>query len=132
MTKMSPRIGFTDETSPKTTGWSPKHARLPRHASFGHCNTQTFVAALRHDRLDAPWVINGAMNRDLFELLCRDLARPDPARLRCDRPRQSFIAQKPKGRTGHARCRRVVPVPLFEENAPPGPFLITPTPRALI
>ncbi|RXV58668.1 hypothetical protein C6W92_16475 [Roseovarius sp. A46] len=52
----------------KTTGWSPKGTRLTCHAPFGHWNTQTFIAASRHDRLDAPWVINGAMNRDLFEL----------------------------------------------------------------
>ena len=38
----------------KTTGWAPKGARLIDHAPFGHWNTQTFIAALRHDRLDAP------------------------------------------------------------------------------
>ena len=27
-----------------------------------------FIAALRHDRLDAPWVIDGAMNREFFDL----------------------------------------------------------------
>src|SRR6056297_1609268 len=73
MANLLPRIGFIDETSlktnmAKTTGWSAKGARLTCHAPFGHWNTQTFIAALRHDRLDAPWVINGAMNRDLFEL----------------------------------------------------------------
>ena len=26
-----------------------------------------FIAALRHDRLDAPWVIDGPINRDLFD-----------------------------------------------------------------
>ncbi len=62
-----------DETSlktnmVKTTGWFSKGARLIDHAPFGHWNTQTFIAALRHDRLDAPWVIDGAMNRELFEL----------------------------------------------------------------
>ena len=67
------RLGFIDETSlktnmAKTTGWSPKGARLVDHAPFGHWNTQTFIAALRHDRLDAPWVINGVMNRELFAL----------------------------------------------------------------
>ncbi len=36
------------------------------YAPFGHWNTQTFIAALRYDRLDAPWVIKGAMNRNLF------------------------------------------------------------------
>lgn len=73
MANLLPRIGFIDETSlktnmAKTTGWSPKGARLIDHAPFGHWNTQTFIAALRHDRLDAPWVIEGAMNRELFEL----------------------------------------------------------------
>ena len=68
MRNLLPRIGFIDETSlktnmAKTTGWSPKGARLIDHAPFGHWNTQTFIAALRHDRLDAPWVIEGAMNR---------------------------------------------------------------------
>jgi transposase len=29
--------------------------------------TQTFVAALRCDRIDAPWVIDGAMNRPFFK-----------------------------------------------------------------
>ncbi|WP_211235969.1 IS630 family transposase [Leisingera aquimarina] len=70
---MLTRLGFIDETSlktnmAKTTGWAPKGARLIDHAPFGHWNTQTFVAALRHDRLDAPWVIGGAMNRDFFDL----------------------------------------------------------------
>ena len=27
-----------------------------------------FIAALRHDRLDAPWVIGGAINREFFDL----------------------------------------------------------------
>ena len=43
----------------KTTGWAPKGARLVDHAPFGHWNTQMFIAALRHDRPDAPWVIPG-------------------------------------------------------------------------
>lgn len=73
MANLLPRIGFVDETSlktnmAKTTGWSVKGARLIDHAPFGHWSTQTFIAALRHDRLDAPWVIEGAMNRDLFEI----------------------------------------------------------------
>jgi transposase len=66
------RLAFIDETSVKTnmvktTGWAPLGQRLRDHAPFGHWRTQTFVAALRHDRLDAPWVIDGAMNRDMFE-----------------------------------------------------------------
>ena len=63
------RLAFIDETSvktnmAKTTGWAPVGHRLRDHAPFGHWRTQTFVAALRHDRLDAPWMIDGAMNRE--------------------------------------------------------------------
>jgi transposase len=66
------RLAFIDETGLKTnmvklTGWAPVGERLVDHAPFGHWHSQTFVAALRHDRLDAPWVIPGAMNRELFE-----------------------------------------------------------------
>ena len=67
------RLAFVDETSvktnmAKTTGWAPCGQRLVDHAPFGHWRTQTFVAALRHDRLDAPWVIDGAMNAEMFGL----------------------------------------------------------------
>ena len=73
MANLLPRIGFIDETSlktnmAKTTGWSAKGTRLIDYTPFGHWNTQTFIAALRHDRLDAPWVLEGAMNQELFEL----------------------------------------------------------------
>ena len=63
-----PRRGSLKTNMAKTTGWSPCGARLIDHAPFGHWQTQTFIAALRHDRLDAPWVIGGAMNRELFDL----------------------------------------------------------------
>jgi hypothetical protein len=66
------RLVFIDETSlktnmVKTTGWAPVGDRLVDHAPFGHWRTQTFVAALRHDRIDAPWVIDGAINRATFD-----------------------------------------------------------------
>ena len=67
------RLAFIDETSMKTnmiktTGWAPRGQRLVDHAPFGHWRTQTFVGALRHDRMDAPWVIDGAMNGEMFDL----------------------------------------------------------------
>ncbi len=66
------RLVFIDETSlntkmVKTTGWAPVGQRLIDHAPFGHWNTQTFIAGLRHDGLTAPWVIDGAINRKGFE-----------------------------------------------------------------
>jgi len=65
------RLIFIDETSVKTnmiktTGWAPVGDRLIDHVPFGHWNTQTFIAGLRHDRLDVPWIIKGAMNTELF------------------------------------------------------------------
>lgn len=67
------RLAFIDETAVKTnmiktTGWAPRGQRLVDHAPFGHWRTQTFIGALRHDRLDAPWVIDGAMNGEMFDL----------------------------------------------------------------
>jgi len=67
------RLAFIDETAvktnmAKTTGWAPRGQRLADHAPFGHWRTQTFIGALRHDRLVAPWVISGAMNSEMFDL----------------------------------------------------------------
>ena len=63
MRNMLERLVFIDETSlktnlVKTTGWAPVGEGLIGHAPFGHWNTRTFIAALRHDRFDAPWVID--------------------------------------------------------------------------
>lgn len=74
-------LGVFDETAlktnmAKTTGWSPQDTRLIDHAPFSHWNTQTFIAALRHDRLDAPWVIDGAMNRVMFDLYAKTRLAP--------------------------------------------------------
>ncbi len=72
MKKFLERLIFIDETGLKTnmaklTGWAPCGERLISFAPFGHWQSQTFIAALRHNRLDAPWVIDGPMNRELFE-----------------------------------------------------------------
>ncbi len=36
--------------------------RLKAKAPYGHWKTMTFLAALRHDRIDAPWVVDGPIN----------------------------------------------------------------------
>ena len=80
MANMLERRVFIDETSlktnlVKTTGWAPVGKRLVDHAPFGHWHTQTFIAGLAHDGLIAPWVLDGAMNRDSFEAyIARELA----------------------------------------------------------
>lgn len=81
MTNHLERLAFIDETSvktnmAKTTGWAPRGQRLVDHAPFGHWRTQTFIGALRHDRLDAPWVIDGAMNAEMFTLYIKTQLLP--------------------------------------------------------
>jgi transposase len=66
------RLVFLDETSTTTKmtrlrGRAPCGERLLADAPFGHWGSQTFIAGLRCDELIAPWVIDGAMNRTVFE-----------------------------------------------------------------
>jgi len=75
------RLIFIDETSLKTNmtkaaGWAPSGARLIDHAPGGHWNTQTFIAGLRHDRIDATGIINGAMDKETFELYVEGILAP--------------------------------------------------------
>ena len=48
-------------------GWSPRGERLNGYAPFGHWNTTTFLAALRNDRIDAPWMIDGPVNGERID-----------------------------------------------------------------
>jgi transposase len=62
---------FLDETWVKTNmaplrGWGPKGQRLPAKVPYGHWQTLTFIAALRHDRVEAPLVIDGPINGAIF------------------------------------------------------------------
>ena len=50
--------------------------RLKMKAPFGHWGTQTFIAALRHDGLTAPWVIDRPMNRTIFEAYVKTQLAP--------------------------------------------------------
>ena len=72
MKKRTERLVFIDETGTTTKmtrlrGRARRGQRLKMKASFGHWGTQTFIAALRHDGLTAPWVIDRPMNRQIFE-----------------------------------------------------------------
>jgi hypothetical protein len=40
--------------------------RLIGKAPFVHWNTATFLAALRNDRVEAPWLVNGPINGERF------------------------------------------------------------------
>ena len=47
-------------------GWCQRGHKLIARAPCGKWRTLTFIAALRHDRIDAPCVIDGPINGRLF------------------------------------------------------------------
>ena len=66
------KLIFIDETCVKTDmaplrGWAPKGRRLPGKAP-GRWRTATFIGALRHERIDAPWVLDGLVNGEAFRI----------------------------------------------------------------
>lgn len=76
------RLVFVDETWAKTNmaplrGWAARGKRLIGHAPFGHWNTMTFIAALRHDGIVAPWVIDGPINGAGFRTWVEQVLVPD-------------------------------------------------------
>ena len=65
------RLVFIDETWAKTNmaplrGWARRGWRLRAKVPFGRWKTMTFLAALRHDRIDAPCVLDGPINGEAF------------------------------------------------------------------
>ncbi len=57
-------------------GWAPRGQRLPTKAPFGHWNTMTFLAALRHDRVEAPWLLDGPINGERFVIYVEQVLVP--------------------------------------------------------
>lgn len=52
---------------------------------FGRWNTQTFIAAQRHDRLAAPWIIPDPINAELLATYVETQLVPNPrARGHCE------------------------------------------------
>jgi transposase len=47
-------------------GWGARNRRLVARVPHGHWKTMTFIAALRCDRIDAPWVLDGPINGEAF------------------------------------------------------------------
>jgi putative transposase len=75
------RLIFIDETWIKTNmaplrGWGPCGTRLKARAPFGSWKTTTFLAALRNDRIDAPWVIDGPINGERFRIYIEQVLAP--------------------------------------------------------
>ena len=67
------RLVFIDETWTKTNmaplrGWAPRGERLKASVPHGHWKTMTFLAALRCDRVEAPWLLDGPIDGESFRL----------------------------------------------------------------
>jgi hypothetical protein len=67
----STALVFLDETAittnmVRTRGRCSRGDRLVDYAPHGHWKTISFIAGLRHDKMVAPFAIEGAMNGDIF------------------------------------------------------------------
>ncbi len=65
------RLVFIDETWTRTNmaplrGWAPRGHRLIGKVPDGRWRTMTFLAALRHDRVTAPWLLEGPIDGESF------------------------------------------------------------------
>jgi transposase len=65
------RLVFIDETWTRTDmaplrGWGRRGERLVATVPHGRWKTTTFLAALRHDRIDAPWLVDGPIDGKSF------------------------------------------------------------------
>ena len=75
------RLVFIDETWTKTNmaplrGWAPRGQRLRAKVPHRRWKTMTFLAALRHDRIDAPWLVDGPINGERFLLYVEQVLAP--------------------------------------------------------
>jgi transposase len=72
---------FIDETWTKTNmaplrGWAPCGQRLIAKVPHGHWKTTTFLAALRHDRIASPWVLDGPIDGESFQVYVEKVLLP--------------------------------------------------------
>lgn len=75
------RLVFIDETWTKTNmaplrGWARRGARLCDHVPCGRWRTLTFIAALRHDRITAPCLLDGPINGESFRAYVEQILLP--------------------------------------------------------
>ena len=75
------RLVFIDETWTKTNmaplrGWAPRGQRLKAKVPHGRWKTMTFLAALRCDRVEAPWLLDGPINGERFRIYVQKVLVP--------------------------------------------------------
>jgi transposase len=57
-------------------GWAPRGVRLTAKVPHGHWKTTTFLAALRHHRIDAPWLLDGPIDGASFQTYVEQVLLP--------------------------------------------------------
>ena len=72
---------FIDETWTKTNmaplrGWAPRGRRLTAKVPHRLWKTTTFLAALRHNRIDAPWLLEGPIDGESFRIYVEQVLLP--------------------------------------------------------
>lgn len=77
----SQRLVFIDETWTRTNmaplrGWAPRGQRLIAKVPHGKWKTLTFLAALRYDRIEAPWLLDGPINGECFRVYVEKVLIP--------------------------------------------------------
>ena len=79
--RLDPKLVFIDETSVSTTitrlyGRAPQGERLVQKVPHGNWKTITFIAALRHNRITAPFVLEGPMTGEMFKAYIEQFLAP--------------------------------------------------------
>jgi transposase len=74
---------YIDETWTNTNiaalrGWAPRGEWLKAKVPHRRWKTMTFLAALRHDRVEAPWLLDGPINGERFRLYVEKVLLPCP------------------------------------------------------
>ena len=82
-------------------GWGARGARLPIKVPYGRWNTMTFIAALRHDRIEAPWLLDAPINGALFLTYVEKVLAPTL------KPNDIVIADNLSSHTGRAVRRAI-------------------------
>jgi hypothetical protein len=77
---------FIDETWTKMSmaplrGWAPCGQRIKAKVPHGLWKTMIFVAALRHDRIEAPWLLDGPIKGQCFRAYIERVLAPSASRL---------------------------------------------------
>ena len=75
------RLVFVDETWTKTNmaplrGWGPRGRRVKAKVPYGRWNTTIFFAALRFNRIEAPWLLEGPIDGETFQIYVEKVLVP--------------------------------------------------------